>query len=88
MRVISYPLIACVALAAFRYAVMLAVIMVMLAFGYSLIVKPRETVSTLLALCAISLFTQSPLVFTTTFATFAGIGFAARRKADDGDLKN
>lgn len=87
MRAISYLLIACVALAAFRYAMMLAVIMVMLALGYSLIVRPRETVSTLLALCVIRLFTQSPVVFTTTFAAFAGIGFAARRRADDGGLK-
>ena len=88
MREILYLLIACVALAAFRYAVLLAVMIVTLALGYSLIVKPRETVSTLLALCVISLFTQSPVIFTSTFAAFAGIGFAARHKAENGDLKN
>ena len=87
MRAISYLLIACVALVTLRYVVMLAVIMATLALGYSLIAKPRETVSILLALCVISLFAHSPVVFATTFAAFAGIGFAARRKAGDGGPK-
>lgn len=88
MRVIAYLLIASVALAALKYAVMLAAIMAMLAIGYSLIVRPRETGSILIGLCVASLFTQHPVFFAASFAAFAGLGFATRKKAADGELEN
>ena len=74
VRLIAYAVIACVALAALRVTVLLGVVILVLAIVRALILWPRETLALLVAGCVLSAVSANPLLFSVTFAAFAGIG--------------
>ena len=79
MRILGYFLVGCVALAAFRLALNIAIILAFCLFGWSLLQNPKETLALLVGGMGLTLLTTYPVMLCGAFAAFAGLGLAARR---------
>lgn len=78
MRLVGYLFVACVALAVIRVALALAAVLLVITLARALVLWPQETIAALTTACLLSALAAHPILFSITFAGFAGLGWARR----------